>query len=356
MADLSITASAVDDAPNAMHYEGTAGEALVAGQACYLAADGLIYKASNATASYLGMCVVSASAAGQPTTLVIDGYVTINAAATQGTIYIVSANAGGVCPMSDIDNGQYVSVVGAAISSTSLYLRRHETGITYGAMDYPDRVLTTANADLIAYWRLNEADPLPGGATGVADSSGKGYLAAFTGQYTSGGDGQAYTHPFNHAVLGLDGVDDYVELGLLVDPVNTEPYFTNGSMAVWLYFEPDTGGTNLLFWHKRGNFEQYVWQNGSGMAGMDGCGQSYSLGALTGWHCLGMCWDSTDVRWFLDGAKVNTGAGFTFVDGGYSAHVVGYQGGVFSSMGVGEIAYWRAKLSDSNMIKLTLGA
>ena len=48
------------------------------------------------------------------------GKITIGATVVPGTMYGISATAGGICPMADLTTGNYVTPLGLAISTTVL--------------------------------------------------------------------------------------------------------------------------------------------------------------------------------------------------------------------------------------------
>lgn len=129
-ADLSITATNVIPSSAAVIQTGTAGEALTAGQLVYKkASDRKFYKADcdSATAEVrdcYGLAVTS-SATGAPVSIVIeDSSLQIAASGlTNGTIYLLSATAGGLAPAADATTGWRVTVVAVAKSATTIAFR-----------------------------------------------------------------------------------------------------------------------------------------------------------------------------------------------------------------------------------------
>jgi hypothetical protein len=130
MADLSQTAANVRlVSGNAT--PGTSGEALVAGNSCYLkASDNKFYKAfakSTQTAEISGanglyIALNSAPGADQPISLAGPGsVVNIGATLTVGETYTVSENAAGaIAPISDLGTGDFVSYLGNAATAANL--------------------------------------------------------------------------------------------------------------------------------------------------------------------------------------------------------------------------------------------
>lgn len=143
-ADLSITASAVVPSANAQINEATAGATITAGQLIYLDSTDLDTKsrpkakladANSATAavrSVAGMAINSASA-GQRVSYVYQDPALVIAASglTAGTIYGLSATAGGLAPSADFTTGWYVSVVAVAKNTTTIYFSA--PGLVVGA-------------------------------------------------------------------------------------------------------------------------------------------------------------------------------------------------------------------------------
>lgn len=129
-ADLSITAANVIPSSAAVIQTGTAGAAITAGQLVYKsAADRKFYLAdgdsgTSGVRDCYGMAVTS-SGAGAPVSVVIeDPSLQIAASGlTNGTIYILSATAGGLAPAADATTGWYVTVVAVAKSGTTIAFR-----------------------------------------------------------------------------------------------------------------------------------------------------------------------------------------------------------------------------------------
>lgn len=129
-ADLSITAANVIPSTAAVIQTGTAGAAITAGQ--------LVYKSAADRKFYLADCdsgtsgvrdcygiAVTSSGAGAPVSVVIeDPSLQIAASGlTNGTIYLLSATAGGLAPAADATTGWYVTVVAVAKSGTTIAFR-----------------------------------------------------------------------------------------------------------------------------------------------------------------------------------------------------------------------------------------
>ncbi|CAK0781818.1 conserved membrane hypothetical protein [Gammaproteobacteria bacterium] len=128
-ADLSITATSVVPSSAAVIRNATAGAAITAGKLVYKSAtDGKLYLAdgdsgTSAVRDCVGIAVVSA-AIGAPCYFVIeDPALVIGATVANGTIYGLSATAGGIAPSADFTTGWYVTVVAVGTSTTTVSFR-----------------------------------------------------------------------------------------------------------------------------------------------------------------------------------------------------------------------------------------
>lgn len=134
MADITVTPASVLKGTNATTETGIAGEAIDAGEVVYKkAADGKFWlsDANDATvavnAAY-GIALNSA-AANQPVVVQTRGSITIGATITAGTIYVLSATAGGIAPAADLTTGWSRTILGVASSTTVIDLSIVNTGI-----------------------------------------------------------------------------------------------------------------------------------------------------------------------------------------------------------------------------------
>lgn len=102
-------------------FTSTAGEALAAGDLCYVGPAGTILKASAGTAGVVceGFVLVS-SANAAPATIYFEGRNTSLTGLTAGTRYYLSETAGGVTATPVSGAGKRHQFVGRAVSATSL--------------------------------------------------------------------------------------------------------------------------------------------------------------------------------------------------------------------------------------------
>ncbi len=133
MADVTVTAANVKPVGTSRTVQTVLlGETVTQGQPLYLkAADSKYWKADADT-------LAEAAAAGIAITPgVADDYAimltagTINMGGTLavGQVYVVSVNAGGVAPYSDLGSGDYVTILGVATTTAILNVDLNATGI-----------------------------------------------------------------------------------------------------------------------------------------------------------------------------------------------------------------------------------
>ena len=118
MADLTVTASQVKAGAGAVEGTGVAGTTVTAGQPVYEdATDGRIKLADSnlslAAAKARGVALHGALA-NQPIRYQKGGKVILGAGAApvKGTIYVVSATAGGIAPAADLVSGWHATILG----------------------------------------------------------------------------------------------------------------------------------------------------------------------------------------------------------------------------------------------------
>ncbi len=63
---------------------------------------------------------LDSSQTGQPIVLFRQGYINLGATLTVGQTYVVSNNAGGIAPISDLATNSYVTILGVAINTSYL--------------------------------------------------------------------------------------------------------------------------------------------------------------------------------------------------------------------------------------------
>ncbi|MBN9010815.1 MAG: hypothetical protein J0H63_12030, partial [Rhizobiales bacterium] len=63
---------------------------------------------------------LNGAANGQPLVILKKGDITIGAAVVAGTAYFLSDTPGGICPLADVGNGEYICQLGLAKSTSVL--------------------------------------------------------------------------------------------------------------------------------------------------------------------------------------------------------------------------------------------
>lgn len=133
MADLTITAASVAKTAGTIQ-NGTAGATITAGQSLYLDSSAGTLKLLDAddtaaTATFAGIAL-NGGATGQPISYLAPGG-TINpgATVTVGEIYVASGTAGGIAPEGDLATGDYVTIIGVGLTSSTMYLVGYSSGV-----------------------------------------------------------------------------------------------------------------------------------------------------------------------------------------------------------------------------------
>ena len=126
MADLSITAANVLNSGGGGVAQGTAGASITAGQTVYLDSATTTIKLADANLSSAASTVVGialhAASSGQPILYQTDGVITLGSVLTAGLIYVNSATAGAIAPSADLTSTWRTSILGVALTSSTLKL------------------------------------------------------------------------------------------------------------------------------------------------------------------------------------------------------------------------------------------
>jgi len=131
MAAISVTATGVIPGSNAQLAQARAAATITAGQAVYLDATGKLNLAANnaaLTAAAVGIAL-NGGAVNQVVDYVMKGQYTAGATLVQGQPYYVGT-AGGIIPVDDIAGGEYMTLLGHALSTTVIDVTIKATGVT----------------------------------------------------------------------------------------------------------------------------------------------------------------------------------------------------------------------------------
>lgn len=133
MADLTITAASVVGGAGAVVANGTLAGVTTAGQMVYKDANGkyALADADSVTAAQRvpAGIALNGGAADQRVAVQTGGDVTIGATLVAGTFYYVSDTPGAICPLADLETGDYIVQVGYAVSTTVLRINIVATGV-----------------------------------------------------------------------------------------------------------------------------------------------------------------------------------------------------------------------------------
>jgi hypothetical protein len=125
MADLTITAANVVVVSGAVKRTENASATITAGQAVYLNSNtewALCDADVQSTANCNGIAL-HASLNNQPLTVMSGGVINLGATLAVGEVYAVSTTAGGIAPVADLASGDFVTVLGVALTAANLELK-----------------------------------------------------------------------------------------------------------------------------------------------------------------------------------------------------------------------------------------
>lgn len=135
MSDVAITAASVQPGSNAQFGDGTAGATITAGQPLYrdTSTTPITMKVADANLSLLAATVegiaLHGASSGQPIRWQSKNDITIGGTLVQGTVYVLSNTAGGICPATDLASGWYRTILGVAKTTSVLKLAIENSGI-----------------------------------------------------------------------------------------------------------------------------------------------------------------------------------------------------------------------------------
>jgi hypothetical protein len=137
MADLSITAANVLAGAGAQKQSGSALEAVTAGKGAYYDPATKkfgLWDSNSATAAVRKMAGIFLNGAGasQPVVVQTGGKINLGATLVAGEVYFQSETPGGIQPYADLVTGEYVGIVGVAVSTSELELHIKSFAIARG--------------------------------------------------------------------------------------------------------------------------------------------------------------------------------------------------------------------------------
>lgn len=137
MAAETVTAAEVLPGSDTQYYDGIAGASVTAGQTVYLDASDSRLKLADADASSTAAATkgiaMHAAGTGQPLKVAIAGHIDPGFTVSVGAIYIQSATAGGISPVTDLGSGMYTTVLGLGITASSMKIVNQQAGVAVPA-------------------------------------------------------------------------------------------------------------------------------------------------------------------------------------------------------------------------------
>jgi hypothetical protein len=133
-ADLTVTAASVVPDSGYQYVDVTAGVTITAGQAVFLdstnSSKAALAKSDTAAHATISGIALQNASAGQPIRIMTGGTLNPGATVTVGKVYVVSANGGGIAPVSDLASGNYVTIIGIGTTSSKIVLSFKVSGVT----------------------------------------------------------------------------------------------------------------------------------------------------------------------------------------------------------------------------------
>lgn len=138
MADITITAANVVASTGATTELGTAGETITAGQTVYKKASDSKFYLADVDATAVGAnseidnvygIALNGAAASQPLSVQKSGVISIGGTVVVGMVYVQSATAGGIAPLADLVATDYVTVLGVALTASTVDMGIKITGV-----------------------------------------------------------------------------------------------------------------------------------------------------------------------------------------------------------------------------------
>lgn len=126
MADVSVTAAEVLPDTGTQKVEGTLGATVTAGQAVYLDTSTSTWKLADANlsaaAAAVGGIALTGGVTGQAALICTGGTLDPGFTVGVGSIYVLSATAGGIAPVADLAQNMYSTALGIGITAAQLKL------------------------------------------------------------------------------------------------------------------------------------------------------------------------------------------------------------------------------------------
>lgn len=136
MPDISVTAANVSAGADAnIERNYLFGATITAGQAVYLdesqspARWELADTDSTATTAAASGIALNGGADGQPAAVQKGGVINIGGTVAVGTVYVLSGTAGGIAPVSDLASGDWTTIIGVGLTTSTIRLAFLASGV-----------------------------------------------------------------------------------------------------------------------------------------------------------------------------------------------------------------------------------
>lgn len=133
MSDVAVTAANVLKGAGGISKDFVAGAAITAGMSVYLKTTDQRWYPAKADVLATSLCQgvsLHPAAIGQPLQVQTSGPYTCGATVLVGVFYYVSAaNAGGFCPVADLASGNFPTLLGFGLTTTTVQLMPTATGL-----------------------------------------------------------------------------------------------------------------------------------------------------------------------------------------------------------------------------------
>ena len=124
MADLVIVEASIAAAADATIIQGTSGATVLQGQPVYLDSSNQYVLADtdlSAAAAVVAGISLNSTTSGQPIDLIAGGTLTVGGSGVAvGTVYVLSGAAGKIAPAVDLANGDFTTVLGIGLTSSTV--------------------------------------------------------------------------------------------------------------------------------------------------------------------------------------------------------------------------------------------
>ena len=124
MADLVIVEASIAAAADATIIQGTSGATVLQGQPVYLNSSNQYVLADtdlSAAAAVVAGISLNSTTSGQPIDLIAGGTLTVGGSGVAvGTVYVLSGAAGKIAPAVDLANGDFTTVLGIGLTSSTI--------------------------------------------------------------------------------------------------------------------------------------------------------------------------------------------------------------------------------------------